>query len=102
MADTDYTIPAPSATVSTTNTIGDVNPSDQLPVSANGLHEYPTATKTWDQATQAPTKVHTVFTRNISFQELPGADSVDTVDGNSWTNARADIDYTDMNYGKEI
>lgn len=103
MADTDYTIPAPSSTIGTTGSIGDVNPTDQLPVSANGLHEYPTATKTWDQASQSPAKSHTVFTRDIITTELPGADSVgENQGGNEWVNARSTITYTDQNYGKEI
>lgn len=99
---TQYSIPAPSFTVGTTNTIGDENISDQLPKDDNGLEDYPTAIKTWDQATQSPTKTHTVFTRNISFQELPGADSVSNKDGKDWTQARSDINYTDQSYGKEI
>ena len=101
MADTDYTIPAPTTAIDTTGTVGAINPTDQLPISANGLHEYPTATKTWVTALQNPTKAHTVFTRDIITTELPGADGTGN-GSNTWQNATATITYTDENYGKAI
>lgn len=100
-ADNDYTIPAPSFTVSTTNTIGDENISEQLPTSANGLHEYETSTKSWVAASMDPTKTHTVFTRDVITTELPGADGTGA-GPETWQNATAQITYTDENYGKEV
>lgn len=98
--DNDYTIPA-GITVYTTNSIGDLNPSDQLPVGTDGLNEYPTATKSWSVADNAPTDTRTRFTRDIITTELPGADSVgENQGGNEWTNARSSITYTDIVYGE--
>lgn len=101
MADTDYTIGAPSKTIDTSGTIGSLNVTDQLPVSANGLHEYPTATKTWISSEMDPTKARVVFTRDIITTELPGADGTGA-GTERWTNAQSSITYTDEGYGEEV
>lgn len=101
MADTDYTRPAPTQVIHTTNTIGDPNITDQLKKGANGLFDYPSATKSWVAAKMDPTKSHTVFTRDIITTELPGADGTGN-GSNTWQNATAQITYTDEAYGEEV
>ena len=103
-ADNQYTYPA-GGVVYTTNTIGDLNITDQLPLKAypdgNSLPEYPTATKTWATAQNAPGDTRTRFTRDVITTELPGADSVgENQGGNEWTNAQSSIAYTDTVYGE--
>lgn len=100
MADNQYTIPI-TGVIYTTGTVGDLNPTDQLPLNSKGLHEYPTATKTWTQSIEDPDKTHTVFTRDIITTELPGADGTGN-GANAWTNATSSISYTDEGYGREV
>jgi hypothetical protein len=101
MADTDYTIPAPSTNIDTTGSIGSLNPTEQLPVSSNGLHEYPTATKTYQASLMDPNKSRVVFVRDVITTELPGADGTGN-GSNTWQNATATINYTDEGYGEEV
>src|SRR6476469_9016216 len=101
MASNTYTIGNPSFNIDTSGTIGTPNVTEQLPVSANGLHEYPTATKTWNQNIDSPTKTRTVFVRDVITTELPGADGTGN-GSNTWQGATATITYTDVGYGEQV